>query len=73
VNPEWEYHVESLGGALRGAKEEEMQRLLNLAAQEGWEPLHIFPHGSSGGRYWVVLRRRLEASSSRRKRERGWP
>lgn len=73
MNPEWEYHVESLGGALRGAKEGELQRLLNLAAEEGWEPLHILPHGSSGGRYWVVLRRRSEASSSRRKRKSGWP
>jgi hypothetical protein len=73
VSRDWEYRVETLGGALRGAKPEELEALLNLAGQEGWEPAHITPHGSSGGRYWVVLRRSTVSPTSRRKRKRGWP
>jgi hypothetical protein len=73
VSQDWEYRVESLGGAMRSAKTEELEALLNLAAQEGWKPEHILPHGSSGGRYWVVLRRSAAPAASRRKRKSGWP
>lgn len=73
MSGDWEYRVEALGGALRGARTEELEALLNLAARESWEPAHILPHGSSGGRYWVVLRRSTVCSETRRKSKRGWP
>lgn len=35
MKPEWEYHVENVGGGLRAIKPEELEARLNEAAEEG--------------------------------------
>ncbi len=71
MSAQWEYTVEVLGGALRGARPEELTEFLNLAAAEGWEPHNIFLRSSNGSQLMVILRRAAQTRS--RERKRGWP
>jgi hypothetical protein len=71
VKVQWEYTVETLGGTLKGARPEELAELLNLAAEENWEPVEIFPRSSNSNQLMIVLRRPLPSRS--RERKRGWP
>lgn len=65
-----EYRVEVIGSALRGAKSEELEAMLNQVAQEGWELAElIFKTNTS--QLWVVLQRQVEGERSR-KRSRSW-
>ena len=68
---EFEYRVEELGGALRGAKADDLEAMLNELASEGWEPVTVTARGSSSNQLLVVLRRR----AGRRTRDRSstWP
>lgn len=68
---QWEYAVETLGGALRGARPEELAELLNHAAGDGWEPLHVLLRTSNSSQLMVVLRRKVQSRS--RERTRSWP
>ncbi len=56
MKPEWEYHVENVGGGLRAIKPEELEARLNEAAEEGWELVQITPQTNSN-RFYVVYRR----------------
>jgi hypothetical protein len=71
VSAEWEYTVEVLGGALRGARPEDITELLNLAAEDGWEPHNIFLRSSNGNQLMVILRRPVQTHS--RERRWSWP
>jgi len=71
VSAQWEYTVEVLGGTLKGVRPEELADLLNLAAEEDWEPVDILLRSSNGNQIMVVLRRSLQSHSQQRKRR--WP
>jgi len=71
VAPKWEYQVEIVGNFWRGARAEDIQRLLMQAAEDGWEPVELTPMQNSS-RIMLVLRRATEAGS-RRRREKTWP
>jgi hypothetical protein len=66
----WEYTAEILGNIWRGPSEEEMEGLLNAAAQEGWELASAF-NMSTGNRVMVILRRETRPKSRRRRDT--WP
>ncbi len=70
---QWEYHVEVLGGALRGVKPEDLDAYLNLLGVEGWEVVSVHQPQNSN-KLWVTMKRRL-TSAARRRRSRldeGW-
>lgn len=71
MSGQWEYRVETIGGALRGAKPQELEALLNEAALEGWEPAIAMSQGANNNRYLVILRR--EAQDRPRDRSWSWP
>jgi len=64
-----EYRVEVLGGSLRSPKPEELEALLNRAAEDGWRLEQVLGlHNSQ--RLFVVLRRgrgETEQASARRR------
>ena len=70
MKQQWEYQVEQFGSALRGARPEEVDSFLNGAAAEGWELSQVAPM-SNGSKIMVILRRKLEERSRRRKHT--WP
>ncbi|TFH34693.1 MAG: hypothetical protein E4G99_08970 [Anaerolineales bacterium] len=65
-----EFRVEILGGALRGAKPEELEALLNQVAEDGWSlgQLSFKPNTSQ---LWVILQRKEDGRSPRPHR-RSW-
>jgi hypothetical protein len=67
----WEYRVELLGTALRGARPADLEQLLNNGAEQGWEPVDLMSQSNSS-KVWVVLRRRSGAAPRPRRRA-GWP
>ncbi len=71
MSAQWEYTVEVLGGTLKGVRPEELADLLNLAAEEEWEPVDILLRSSTGNQLMVILRRSLQSRSRQRKRR--WP
>jgi 3'-phosphoadenosine 5'-phosphosulfate sulfotransferase len=71
VGAQWEYTVESLGGALRGVRPEELADLLNQAAEESWEPVDMMLRSSNSNQIMIVLRRPTQTRARRRKRR--WP
>lgn len=71
MSAQWEYTVEVLGGSLKAVRPEELAELLNLAAEEDWEPVDILLRSSNANQLMVVLRRSLQSRSQQRKRR--WP
>ena len=71
MSAQWEYTVETLGGTLKGVRPEELADLLNLAAEEDWEPVDMLLRSSNSNQLMIILRRSLESRS--RKRKRRWP
>lgn len=65
----WEYRVEKLGSTMRSPKPELLAEILNQAATEGWEPLHLTPVFSAN-QLFVVLRR---PTTHRSRRRATWP
>ncbi len=64
-----EYRVEVLGGGLRSPKPEELEALLNRAAEDGWRLEQVLGLSNSQ-RLFVVLRRgegETEQASVRRR------
>lgn len=68
-NLEWEYRVETIGSAWSGLKDEELEAVLNLWVEEGWEIFQVVPIISSA-KVRVVGRRLLTRAT---RRERSWP
>jgi hypothetical protein len=66
VEEQWEYHVEVLGGALRGVKAEELETYLNQAGEEGWALVCVHQPQNSN-RLWVNMKRRLTVATRRRR------
>ncbi len=71
MSVEWEYSVETLGGGLRGARPEDLEALLNEAAEEGWEFVNALQRVASGSQLLIILRRKVEDRP--RDRSRTWP
>lgn len=65
----WEYRVEKIGSPMRSPKPELLAEILNQAASEGWEPLHLSPV-STTNQLFIVLRRPVTRQSRRRA---SWP
>lgn len=71
MSAQWEYTVETLGGTLKGVRPEELADLLNMAAEEDWEPVDMLLRSSNSNQLMIILRRSLQSRS--RKQKRGWP
>ena len=65
-----EYRVETLGGAMRGPKPEDLEGLLNQASEEGWV-LSEMGYKPNSNQLWVVLQRESPEGPRRRSR-RSW-
>jgi len=65
----WEYRTETLGAALSGPKDQELEDLLNQWGCEGWEVISAF--ALSGSNKIKVIAKRPLSERSRRQRE--WP
>lgn len=66
VEEKWEYHVDVLGGALRGVKAEELETHLNQVGEEGWVLVCVHQPQNSN-RLWVTVKRPLTAVAKRRR------
>ncbi|MCJ7566735.1 MAG: hypothetical protein MUO58_04265 [Anaerolineales bacterium] len=71
MSPNREYRVEVLGGSMVSAKPEELEAMLNEAAEDGWAFLATAPQNNSA-RLWVILHRDLRESRKERRRSGGW-
>jgi len=66
---QWEYRVQTIGSALFGAKDEDVQSTLDEWGSEGWEAINVYtPYGS--GQITIVAKRPL---SERTRRTRSMP
>ncbi len=65
---QWEYRVQTLGSALRGVKDQDIEAALNAWSEEGWEVFTVMPRPD--GKVTLVVRRSL---GKRPRRERTWP
>jgi hypothetical protein len=63
-----EYRVITLGGSIKGAKPEELERLLNEVAEEGWA-LSEMGYKPNSNQLWVVLERETTGEPRRRRRK----
>lgn len=69
--PNWEYRVEVIGGAMMSAKPEDLEALLNEAAEDGWVFWAIAPQNNTA-RLWVILRRNIRESRDETRRSGNW-
>lgn len=65
----WEYRVLTFGSAWSGVKDEELEALLDLWGEEGWEVFEISPITNSS-KIRIAARRPLSSST---RRQRSWP
>ena len=63
-----EYRIEILGGAMRGAKPNELEALLNRAAEEDWTLCQLC-YKPNSNQLWVVLQRGLTTERPRSRRK----
>jgi hypothetical protein len=63
-----EYRVEILGGALRGAKPEEFEALLNRVAEDNWT-LCKLSYKPNSNQLWVILQRDVGGERPRPRRQ----
>ncbi|MCX7839947.1 MAG: DUF4177 domain-containing protein [Anaerolineae bacterium] len=62
---QWEYRVQSVG-KFWGAKDEEIETLLNEWGEEGWEVVTVFSSSGSGN-VMAVAKRPLTLATRRRR------
>lgn len=66
---QWEYRVRIIGSALKQAKDEDLETLLNEWGEEGWEVINA--HSLEGSnKVRLIAKRPLSRSTSR---SRSWP
>ncbi|OGO08944.1 MAG: hypothetical protein A2Z66_07345 [Chloroflexi bacterium RBG_13_66_10] len=63
---QWEYRVISLGGGLRGTKDEQMETELNALGDEGWEVVGLTSRENSQ-RITLVAKRPLTPTARRQR------
>ncbi|MEN8172651.1 MAG: hypothetical protein ABFS03_07190 [Chloroflexota bacterium] len=72
-NKKWEYRVETIGSALRGIKDGEIEAALNDWGEQGWEVISARPPTNSS-KITIVAKRLITARTLRQRRldERSW-
>ena len=60
----WEYYVQTVGSALRGTRDEELQQVLNELGEDGWDVIEIEQLPNSN-KIRVVAKRPLTISARR--------
>ncbi|MEW5867942.1 MAG: DUF4177 domain-containing protein [Chloroflexota bacterium] len=65
----WEYRVATCGSALSGAKDEELEVLLDAWGEEGWEVISVH-NPTNSNKVRIVAKRRLDSTT---RRQRTWP
>jgi hypothetical protein len=63
---QWEYRVVTFGGALRSAKDEQMESELNALGEEGWEVVGLTKRESTY-RITLIAKRPLTAATRRQR------
>jgi hypothetical protein len=63
---QWEYRVKTLGGFLRGEKDEELEAILNEWGNEGWEV--ISARGIENTNRVSIIAKRPLTDTARRRR-----
>ena len=62
---QWEYRVKTIG-RMWGTKDEQIQAILNVWGEEGWEAINVYtPEGS--GKVTLVAKRPLTSEARRRR------
>jgi hypothetical protein len=55
---QWEYRVQTIGNAMLGTKDENIEETLDAWGEEGWEAINVYtPSGS--GKITIVAKRPL--------------
>jgi len=72
-NKKWEYRVDTIGSAIRGLKDEEIEAALNEWGQEGWEIISARPPTNSS-KITIIAKRLMTAGTQRQRRldQRSW-
>jgi len=60
----WEYQVLTIGSALTGARDEQIEETLNEWGQEGWEAVNVYAPSNSP-KVTLVAKRPLTATTRR--------
>jgi hypothetical protein len=63
-NLQWEYRVLTVGNAFTGAKDEQIEAILNEWGLDGWEAVNVYAPSNSP-KVTMVARRQLTASARR--------
>jgi hypothetical protein len=71
VSPNREYRVDVLGGSVVSAKPEDLEEMLNKAAEDGWAFLATSSQSNSA-RLWVILHREIGGSRKQSRRSGSW-
>jgi len=66
---QWEYRIQTVGSALKQAKDDELEVLLNEWGEEGWEVINA--HSLEGSNKVRIIAKRSLSGSTRRSRS--WP
>ena len=61
---QWEYRVLTVGSALKGAKDEQIEAALNELGMDGWEAVNVYAQTGSS-KVTLVAKRHLTAASRR--------
>jgi hypothetical protein len=61
---QWEYHVLTVGNAFSGAKDEEIEAILNDWGLDGWEAVNVYAPSNSP-KVTLVAKRQLTTSARR--------
>ncbi len=61
---QWEYRVLTVGGAISGAKDEQIEAVLNEWGLEGWEATQVYTPSQSN-KVTIVAKRMVTARSRR--------
>jgi hypothetical protein len=63
-NLQWEYCVLTVGNAFMGAKDEQIEEILNEWGMDGWEAVNVYAPSNSP-KVTLVAKRQLTASARR--------
>jgi len=61
---QWEYSVQTVGNAFSGAKDEQIEAILNEWGLDGWEAVNVYAHNNNP-KVTLVAKRQLTAASRR--------
>jgi len=61
---EWEYRVQTVGSAIIGARDEEIEMMLNEWGMEGWEAVNVYAPSQSP-KITLVAKRQVTAATRR--------